>query len=96
MARDRNEQPVEQFIPLDEVAKRLGYKAVKTVRRLIDRGELPKPLKCGGRLCLVKTELDRYMHQRMSWRHEEVKRFRQQRRERHRMPAQPQTEGVEA
>ncbi len=70
---------VPVFVTLENVAKLLGYKSVKSVRRKIDVGELPGSTVIGGRLCLVKAELDRYIADRLTRRNQYVEQFRKRR-----------------
>ncbi len=46
---DDNPRPCDVFVGLEEVALRLGV-SPRTVRRMVERGELPRPcLSAGGR-----------------------------------------------
>ncbi|MGD0260720.1 MAG: helix-turn-helix domain-containing protein [Verrucomicrobiota bacterium] len=51
---------IEPLLSLAEVAKILG-KCVRSVRRSIDRGELPKPVRVGGALRLFKSDVEAYL-----------------------------------
>ena len=47
-----------------EVARQLGV-CVKTVRRMVDAGELPKPVKVAGAVALVESEVAAYLQRIM-------------------------------
>ncbi|MFA9480469.1 helix-turn-helix transcriptional regulator [Phycisphaerales bacterium AB-hyl4] len=46
---------------LKDVADRLGGICVRGVRRLVQRGELPAPVKVGGRSCLFESDVQTYL-----------------------------------
>jgi excisionase family DNA binding protein len=53
-------QPVEVLLSLPEVAAILGV-CVRSVRRSIDRGELPKPVRVGRAVRMFKSDVDTYL-----------------------------------
>jgi len=50
---------IEPLLSLAEVARILGV-CVRSVKRYVDRGELPKPVRVGGRLRLFKSDVESY------------------------------------
>ena len=73
-----NNKPVLVWLTLAEVASRVGYKHVRSVKRAIDRGDLPKPVPgFGGQLCIVESELEQYMRRRMNIREQLAEKLRQ-------------------
>ncbi len=68
-AKDASESARDTFIGLDDVARRLEV-SPRTVRRMVDRGELPRPcLSAGGRprwLWSYVLEFCRNRHERQS------------------------------
>jgi hypothetical protein len=54
-----------EFIPIEEVARKLGGVCLRTIRRLSDAGELCKPVKVGGRSMYPKQEVFAYMLRKM-------------------------------
>lgn len=51
----------ESLIPLPEVARRLAC-TVRTVWRMIAKGELPRPIKLGKCAALPASELEAFIH----------------------------------
>jgi hypothetical protein len=80
MAREGNAPAVESFLPLEEVARRLGYKCIRSVKRQIDRGFLPKPVVVGGRQCIVEAELQRRVLEWKQYRDRDLKLMREKKR----------------
>jgi excisionase family DNA binding protein len=50
----------EMLLSLSEVAATLGV-CVRSVRRSIDRGELPKPVRVGRAVRMFKSDIDTYL-----------------------------------
>lgn len=57
--------PELEFIPIEEVARKLGGVCQRTIRRLSDAGDLCKPVKVGGRSMYLKQEVIDYMLRKM-------------------------------
>jgi len=56
---------VEELLPITEVVRLLGGVCSRSVRRLSDRGEFPRPVKIGGRSMYAKSEVADYVHRKM-------------------------------
>src|SRR5687768_15091881 len=54
-----------EFIPVEEVARKLGGVCNRTIRRLSDKGELCQPVKVGGRSMYPKQEVLDFMYRKM-------------------------------
>ena len=65
-----------RLLPLAEVGKRIGYRCVRSVKRAIDRGELPPPVPFGGQLCIVEAELDACLAKKLADRERQVQAMR--------------------
>lgn len=50
----------ESLVPLDEVARRLAC-TVRTIWRMIQKRELPPPIRIGKRAALPSSEVDAYI-----------------------------------
>ncbi len=50
-----------RLVSLEAVAKDLGI-CPRSVRRLVDRGELPPPVRIGGAVRMFKSEVDAYLN----------------------------------
>ena len=57
--------PELEFIPVEEVARKLGGVCQRTIRRLSDAGDLCRPVKVGGRSMYPKQEVIDYMLRKM-------------------------------
>ena len=57
--------PELEFIPVEEVARKLGGVCQRTIRRLSDAGDLCKAVKVGGRSMYPKQEVIDYMLRKM-------------------------------
>jgi hypothetical protein len=57
--------PELEFIPVEEVARKLGGVCFRTIRRLSDQGELCQPVKVGGRSMYPKQEVIDFMYRKM-------------------------------
>ncbi len=53
-------KPAKQLLDAKQVAQRLSV-SVKTVRRLLDKGELPAPVKIGRLLRWKEADIEAYM-----------------------------------
>lgn len=56
-----NSRELDTLLPLSRVAEILGSCSVKTVRRMIDRGELPRPCRVGRRSMLPQSEVEAFI-----------------------------------
>ena len=54
-----------EFIPVEEVARKLGGVCPRTIRRLSDKGELCQPVKVGGRSMYPRQEVIDFMYRKM-------------------------------
>lgn len=57
MSDSGNDRPLK----LKEVAERLGGVCERTVRRLVQRGELPGTVKVAGCVCLFESDVQAYL-----------------------------------
>jgi excisionase family DNA binding protein len=54
------EKKMDRVMRLPEIAAILGV-CVRSVRRMIDRGELPSPVRVGHAVGLMKSEIEAYL-----------------------------------
>lgn len=54
-----------EFIAIEEVARLLGGVCTRTVRRLSDADNFPRPVKIGARSVYAKSEVVRYMDRKL-------------------------------
>ena len=59
-AQRENYQIFDPLLSLEQVANILGV-CVRSVRRLVDRGELPRPVRVGRAVRMFKSEVDAYL-----------------------------------
>lgn len=58
--QNENQKGLDSLVSLEDVARALGL-CVRSVRRMIDRGELPQPVRVGRAVRMFQSEVNAYM-----------------------------------